>query len=198
MKKQNFLALGIGLASVPALAQTEAEADRAGDLFGKFRSPYVDRIAHRQGDILTILISETTSGTIGGTTTLSKTDTNSFTNGLPLLQGLFQSASTGATSSNAGAGTTTANGTLTAQMTVSIKKVLANGNFVIEGIRAIKVNKELQTYKLEGIVRPDDITPANTVASSKIQDASITVEGKGAIADRQRRGILTRILDWLF
>jgi flagellar L-ring protein precursor FlgH len=179
-------------------AQSEADADKAGNVFEKYRNPFADRIARREGDILTIIISESTTGSLGATTTLTKSDTNSVNQAIPILQGLFSSLSAGATSNVAGTGATTANGSLTAQMTVTVKKVMPNGNLVIEGVRAIRMNKDLQTYRLDGVVRPDDIQPDNTIASSKIADAKITLDGKGAIADRQRRGILTRILDWLF
>lgn len=197
MKKLFSCTVVLALAAI-GFAQSEADADKAGNIFIAFKNPFADRVARHEGDILTIIISETTTGTMGATTNLSKTDTNSITNGLPILQGLISGLSTGATSTNAGTGTTTANGSLTAQMTVRIKKVLPNGTFVIEGMRMIRMNKDTQTYKLDGLIRPDDIQPDNTIASSKIADARITLDGKGGIADRQRRGILTRVIDWLF
>ena len=87
-----------------------------------------------------------------------------------------------------------------AKMTMSavIKKVLPNGNLVIEGTRFVKINKDIQTFILTGMVRKDDVRADNTVLSESLADADIKLEGKGPIADRQRKGILARLLDWLF
>ena len=48
------------------------------------------------------------------------------------------------------------------------------------------------------MVRPMDITSDNTIKSSQIAEADIRLEGKGMIQDRQRKGILNQIMDWLF
>jgi flagellar L-ring protein precursor FlgH len=69
---------------------------------------------------------------------------------------------------------------------------------VIEGTRMVKVNKEDQAITFAGIVRADDVRADNTVLSENIAEVRITNVGKGLISDRQRRGIITRILDWLF
>lgn len=183
-----------------ALAQSEKDADKVANPFYnvKFINPYMDRIARHEGDIVTVVINENSSSTYNASTTTTKTDTNSISNAIPLLQGLFAAASTGANSSVAGAGTTSNSNVFTAEMSVIVKQVLPNGNLVIEGTRSVKTNKDTQTFKLTGIIRPDDIRSDNTVLSASINDAHIEVDGKGQIAERQRRGILTRILDWLF
>ena len=69
---------------------------------------------------------------------------------------------------------------------------------LIEGARLVKVNNETQNLVLTGIVRPDDVRSDNTVASENLANAEIKSEGIGLIVDRQRRGLLTRLLDWLF
>jgi len=51
--------------------------------------------------------------------------------------------------------------------------------------------------EIAGRVRPIDITEGNTVLSSRIADAQITYVGDGILAEKQKQGILTRILDWL-
>jgi flagellar L-ring protein precursor FlgH len=198
MKSFNILAL-LAVLTQGALGQSEKEAGSA-NVFtaGHVASQYIDRIAHREGDILTVVVVENSSSTQSNSTSLTKTDANKVTNGLPILQGLFSSASTGVSSSNAGAGTTQATGTLTANISVVVKQVLPNGNLVIEGTRTITTNKDTQIFRLTGIVRPDDIATNDTVQSPNVANFNIEVTGKGQIADRQRRGILTRVLDWLF
>ena len=198
--KKYWLILILILAAGFCQAQSESGADQAGNLFTPkaYHNPYVDHIARNVGDILTVIISENTSSTHSASTSLSKTDNNSITNALPLLAGLFGLASDGVSSSNSGSGSTSNIGNLTAQMSVRVTKVLSNGVLVIQGTRSIMTNRNLQTFKLTGEVRSEDVLSNNSILSSSIEDAKIVVNDKGSIADRQRRGILTRIIDWLF
>jgi flagellar L-ring protein precursor FlgH len=87
---------------------------------------------------------------------------------------------------------------MSAKVTAVVKQVLPNGTMVIEGAKSLTLNKEVQNFRITGIVRREDILPNNTVRSENIAEAIIAMNGKGMIADRQRRGILTRLLDWLF
>jgi flagellar L-ring protein precursor FlgH len=52
---------------------------------------------------------------------------------------------------------------------------------------------------VSGIVRAVDIEPDNTVPSTKIADARITVAGRGPLADANAPGILSRFFNspWL-
>lgn len=182
-----------------AIAYPQASQNPGSLWSDRAKNPFLDRIAKREGDIITIIISETSSSSFAAQTNTSKTDSNSITKGLgPILGNLIPALGTGANSSNSGQGTTTQTGRFVAKMTVVIKKVLPNGQFIIEGIRDVKVNKETQSFKLSGIIRADDIRSDNTVLSENIAEAQIFADGKGAISDRQKRGIITRILDWLF
>jgi flagellar L-ring protein precursor FlgH len=163
-------------------------------------NPFLDRVARSEGDLLTILISESSSASLAAATSASKTDSNSvdplrFFSWLTLVP---QSLNTGAKSSNQGQGQTSQSGRLTARVTVTVKKVLDNGTMLIEGRRTVVINKETQTFLLSGLVRIDDVRQDNTVLSERIGEAEIRMEGKGLLNERQRRGILTKILDWLF
>jgi len=165
-------------------------------------NPILDRTARKVGDLITILISESSVASFAATTSTSKTDDNSV--GQSVLKGLFSfldlgsNKTTNSSGKSNGTGTTTQNGTLRARLTAEVISVSPNGNLVIEGRRLIQVNKDTQTFKLTGVIRRDDISPDNTVLSESIAQAEIRFAGKGQIADRQRRGILTQMLDWLF
>lgn len=199
--KKTILALVLILASVSMVwAQSESAADNAGDLFVShdYRNPFWDRVGRAKGDIITVIISENSSSNYTASTSLSKKDSNSVSNGIPLLQGLISALSTGTSSSNAGTGTTSSTGQLTAQMAVEVKDIMPNGNLVLEGQRTITTNRNTQTFVVSGVIRPDDVLSNNTVLSQNIQSFRIAVQGEGSIQARQRRGILTRILDWLF
>jgi flagellar L-ring protein precursor FlgH len=49
--------------------------------------------------------------------------------------------------------------------------------------------------RIQGIVRPVDIQPDNTVPSTKVADASISYGGQGALADANAKGWLSRFFD---
>lgn len=198
--KKTLILLCVLLLAAGAFAQSEKDADKAGSLFAQptYHNPFWDRVARQKGDILTVIISENSSTNYSASTNLSKTDSNSISNGIPILQGLISALSSGAKSSNSGSGSTTSAGKVTAQMSVTVKDVLPNGNLVIEGTRTIVTNRNIQTFELSGIVRPDDVQTDDTVLSENIAEFHIAIAGQGSIQDRQRRGILTRLLDWLF
>jgi flagellar L-ring protein FlgH len=182
-----------------ATAQTHQD-DNPGSLWpNRYVNPLLDRTARREGDLVTILISETSASTFAASTSTSKADKTDIPQiNIPFLKNLFPSLGIGSSSSSSGQGQTSQTGSFRARMTAMVKKVLPNGNLIIEGSRWVKVNKEVQTFKLTGIIRRDDVRSDNTILSEMIAEAEITAEGRGAIADRQRRGILTRLLDWLF
>lgn len=83
-------------------------------------------------------------------------------------------------------------------MTVScnVKKVHDNGNIDIEGNKRVTVNSEDSKIYIKGTVRSRDVSPANTILSTQIADAEIELKGKGPLWNNQRRGLLTKILDW--
>ena len=83
-------------------------------------------------------------------------------------------------------------------MTVScnVTKVHDNGNIDIEGTKRVTVNREDSKIYIKGTVRSRDVSPANTILSTQIADAEIELKGKGPLWNNQRRGLLTKILDW--
>lgn len=166
-----------------------------------------NRTAQRKGDILTIVVTENAAASLSSTTAASKTDTNTvgattlpLTNWLNigLLGAALGGGSSSGSSSNSGTGSIVNNQSVTATITVVVKDVLPNGNLLVEGQRWVTVHNESQNLLITGLVRRDDIAADNSIPSSKVANAEIKVTGKGLIADRQRRGLITRVLDWLF
>jgi flagellar L-ring protein precursor FlgH len=51
---------------------------------------------------------------------------------------------------------------------------------------------------LTGMCRLDDIRLDNTLLSENLANAEIKSEGIGMIYQRQRRGFVTKLMDWLF
>jgi flagellar L-ring protein precursor FlgH len=68
---------------------------------------------------------------------------------------------------------------------------------VIEGVRVVSFSGETQFVVLHGLVRPDDIAPTNTVASSNIADVRIEFISEGSLTDAQKKGWFTKIYDTL-
>ena len=165
-------------------------------------NPLLDRTARRVGDLLTIMISESSVASFSATTAASKTSSVSAVQ--QVLKGLFgfldlngTKTANGSKSDN-GTGQTNQNGSLRARLTAEVIATTPGGNLIIEGTRKIVINRETQLFKLTGIVRRDDISPDNTILSESIAQAEIRVEGKGQIANKQRQGLLSQLMDWLF
>ena len=97
-----------------------------------------------------------------------------------------------------GEGQTERTDTMTAQISARIIQVLPNGHMVIRGSREVTVNYETQIIVLQGVVRPEDISPDNTVQSSYIADARIDYIGDGDVVAQQRKGWGTRFLDFIW
>jgi len=187
-------------------------------------SLFTDHRARLVGDIVTIKITETAKASKSAKTGLSKKNSLKF--GIPSLFGLEAAADARkdrvAAANAAGAaaigldlssilaassekdfsgdGSTERSGTLQATLTAVVTRVLPSGNFFIEGRRRINLNEENQYLLLTGIIRPEDISPDNTVPSSMIADASISYYGEGGIADQQKQGWLATLVDkvWPF
>jgi flagellar L-ring protein FlgH len=78
-----------------------------------------------------------------------------------------------------------------------VTEVLDNGNVCIEGSKRMTVNREESFLTIKGIIRSRDVTASNTVRSNQIADLALDLKGKGPLWNNQRRGIFTKILDWL-
>jgi flagellar L-ring protein precursor FlgH len=94
-----------------------------------------------------------------------------------------------------GQGETSRETVLSTALSARVTHVLPNGLLVVEGRKSIRVNSEDQAVTVRGIVRPFDITSANTVFSDQLGELEVAVNGKGVVGDAVRRPhILYRIL----
>lgn len=175
---------------------------------------YQDLRARNVGDIVTVVISEKTSAVKEASTSTARASNTDIALkkllGIPLDFRMKDFLGTGQPFSPEieesydaefdGSGTTKRSGELTATITTRVVKRLANGNLVIEGKKDTVVNNELQFVVLSGIIRPEDITDANTIRSDRISDARIEYSGRGVVADEQSPGWMRRFLDnaWPF
>lgn len=176
------------LAPVPGSLWSE----QSGSLFDDFK-------ARRVGDLLTIIVSESTTASARADTAVSKSESASTTAGVgPLLNFLWPELGASGKTDSSVQGNTTRAGTLTTRLTVTVVETYPNGVLRIEGRRTLKINEETQTLVFTGLVRVRDIRSDNTVPSNAIANAEIYFEGKGIVGTRQREGIITRLFKWLF
>lgn len=88
--------------------------------------------------------------------------------------------------------------TLEGRIAAVVTQMLPNGYMVIQGRREVMVNYELQDMRIQGIIRPEDISADNTIPSEKIAEARIVYAGRGLIDEAQQPQSGNRFLDkWM-
>ena len=150
-----------------------------------FRASQID-------DVITILVAEKASAVASGTTKTARA--SSTQNSVTALAGVTRAAGPWANlagvSGNtqlAGQGTTSRDVTLSTNLSARVSHVLPNGAMLVEATKDIEINSERQTITVRGVVRPADLSPDNTVASDRIADLEVRVNGKGVVGDAIRR-----------
>jgi len=83
------------------------------------------------------------------------------------------------------------------QITVTVQDVQPNGNLVILGQIEREVSGDAQIVQVSGVVRPSDITFANTVNSEQVADLQISYTHRGRENRFSKPGWLGRILNFL-
>ncbi len=160
-------------------------------------SIYADRKARNVGDILTIVISESTTQTATKARSNSKEGSVSLGAGTGIFHFLAAAAASGSDSFTANGSASDTN-SVSGQITVTVVEVLPNDNMIVEGTQSIWQNRDEHKITVRGIVRRDDVTRNNTVPSNLVADATLKFDGKGPLNAKQRQGILTQIFNFLF
>ena len=83
-------------------------------------------------------------------------------------------------------------------ITAVITEILEGGNVYVVGEHKVKVNNEVETIRVSGIIRPSDIGMGNTINSYQIAKAEVSVNGSGVVGSKQNPGVLTKMFNWLF
>ena len=186
----------------------------ADDEFSMVTRMYDSGKARNIGDLVTIVISETSSTSKSEDIATSKTATKAATpnvvdpltnddtrrstpegigrllNSIATLQGLSVNSSDSFT----GSGSSSTSETLTAQITARVVDVMPNGTLVIKGERRVKMKKEEVSIIMTGVIRKRDISAANTINSSLMSDAQIYYETSGDVTDGTQPGFLWRLI----
>jgi flagellar L-ring protein precursor FlgH len=165
------------------------------DNFGM--SLYGDKKARRVGDIITVVLSESTQGKKSSQSKTSKSSSASLT--APVLGGGSPvdalSATIGGDRAFSGKGDADQSNSLSGNITVTVSEVLPNGVLRVRGEKWITLNTGAEFIRIQGMLRPDDINLDNTVASEKLADARITYSGAGAVASAAKQGWLSAFVN---
>jgi flagellar L-ring protein precursor FlgH len=155
-------------------------------------SLYGDKKARRVGDIITVLLDESTQGRKSSASKTSKT--SAATLAAPTVAGSVVdplSASLQGDRSFSGSGDADQSNSLNGNITVTVSEVLPNGVLRVRGEKWITLNTGSEFIRIQGMIRPDDINLDNTVTSQKLADARITYSGSGAVAASSKQGWLS-------
>ncbi|WP_129794335.1 flagellar basal body L-ring protein FlgH [Sphingosinicella sp. CPCC 101087] len=146
------------------------------------------------GDVITIVLVERMQGsTVNGVTTARDGSlglTPPSTGPLSFFQP--SDVSMGGANEFDGQGRATQSNSLFGEISVTVAAVMPNGNLIVQGEKAVRINRGDEFIRVSGIVRATDIGPDNRVASTRIADANIVYSGRGEVARASRQGWLQR------
>lgn len=156
---------------------------------------FEDAKARNVGDLLTILLVESTSAQKSATTDSSKSDSATLGNIGVFGKTIHTNSSISGVRSFKGAGDSAQSNSLQGSITVAVAQRLPNGNLLVRGEKQIQINQGYEYVKLEGVIRPADIATDNSVTSDRVANARIAYTGKGQVADANTQGWLTRFFN---
>lgn len=159
-----------------------------------YRPLIADRKATLPGDVLTVLVLETSNAQTGADLSSRKNINTKVSAG---YNGDEYAVNFGVTGKGNIAAQTGRNGKIKAALTVRIKQVFPNSTYLVEGLQLITINGEQQRILLRGIVRPEDISPQNTVLSTRLAQAHITYAGAGSVSNSQTRNYIYKVLSFI-
>lgn len=153
-----------------------------------------DQKAFFQGDLLTVIILETSNAESNAHLSSNKKIKAGLEAGIKHHNEMLSFGLNGEGQGNA---KTTRGGKIKATITAHIIKVHPKERYEIEGQQQIQINGERQTIEVHGIVRAQDIFPDNTVFSTRLGNAHIIYTGIGDVANAHRNNFLYRSLSWI-
>ena len=179
----------------PVLDYSQPPATRG----GLFRSGYgsgsllQDKRALRVGDILTIVLDESTQSSKKAGTRYGKSAEVGID--VPRVLGKdYPDVETSIANSRdfSGAAESSQQNALRGAIAVTVHQVLPNGTLLVKGEKSLRLNQGDEFIRLSGLVRLDDINNNNQISSRNVANARISYSGRGALNDSNQAGWLTR------
>ena len=187
----------------PRVSQGSAVAPIAarpatGSLFQSvgYRPGFEDRRARAVGDTVTIQIVEAlTASQVSTSTSNRNSSIDSAITALPFnsLAGLGK-LGIGAKTNNdfSGKGGTQAANTFSGSITATVIEVMPNGHLVVAGEKQIGVNQNVDVLRFSGTVDPRLVQPGSIISSTQVANVRVESRGRGAQAEAQTVGWLSR------
>ena len=143
---------------------------------------------YQVGDIITVLLSESTQAARTQNTDVSRQTKSSLPSGAntqigklnPFLNGINLNDNT---NSSKGTGTADQQASLSGSVAVTVVEILANGNLMIRGEKKLGLSEGTEVIQVSGVIRPEDVGPNSTVQSRRLANAQIAYRGSGDLAN---------------
>jgi flagellar L-ring protein FlgH len=188
---------GMSWAEEPAPKPSNGAIYQSGREVALFENP----AARHVGDIVTIVLNESTQAQKSSSTNTNKSTTDTLPgmtilgkaltiHGVPIMSNNISDSA-----KFAGEGDSAQSNSITGFITVTVQKVLPNGNLYVKGEKNIAINQGSEFVRLSGVIRPIDLAPDNSINSSQVANAKIAYGGKGALADANAQGWLSRFFN---
>lgn len=179
---------------LPVLQQPPVRRGQAGGVFTADAtwSLHSDSRAFRPGDVLTVMLNETTQATKSADTKFGKENNVSFSPTVLGTKTINSNVGIGASRDFNGSATSSQQNALQGAITVIVHEVLPGGLLRVSGEKSLYLNQGEEFLRLQGFVRSADIDTDNRVSSQRIANARIAYSGRGTLADANSAGWLTR------
>lgn len=161
------------------------------------RSLISDRRAAQVGDIVTIVVSERSSASHRADHETEKQVSARGGPGGGWL-GLFPDFSAEAERATSGSGAAAQSTSLLDRISAVVIARTPQGHLELQGSRVVRLNQDELVLTVSGTARAEDITAANTVLSTQLANCHIEWRGRGPVAEKQRTGLLWRLLALIF
>ena len=183
---------------IPGAVEPVVNTHETGAIFSQQAASflYSDRKAGRVGDLITILLNESTNASKNSDTEIKKKDNKTMA---PVISGRIPSWSGNPFSYDlesdkqfkAEADSAQAN-SLNGTITVTVAQVLPNGNLFVKGEKWLTLNQGNEYIRVAGIIRPEDISTDNTIPSTRVANARISYSGTGDLDEANKMGWLSK------
>ena len=155
--------------------------------------------ASQKGDIITILLVEKTSASKSNSASKDRDGGFSIS---PPATGLFSlfspsDVASSGTQNFSGSGSADQSNSLQGQISVTVAESYPNGTMLVRGQKLTSLNRGDEHTQFSGLIRAIDVSPDNTIPSTRVADARIIYGGTGEIASASRQGWLQKFFSFI-
>jgi flagellar L-ring protein precursor FlgH len=151
-----------------------------------------DSRAFRAGDVVTVVLQETTQASKTANTKFDKASSVGIKPLTVAGNTLKTDIGAGASRDFSGGSSSTQQNRLQGSITVVVHEILPNGLLRVSGEKSLYLNQGEEFIRVRGYLRAADIDADNRVSSQRIANAQIAYSGQGTLADANTPGWLTR------